>query len=140
MSDRVPVFLAMMVSAIALLASGAGTFLALSQAAQPLAFGLGGIGLLAACLGLFAIVQWVRQAEEVYPDYRYHLQLERGPRRKLPANEPVALAPPPVVATAAVRAPVYETIRLRALGNNIVIFDPLKRRRARRAAALVGPA
>lgn len=138
MSDRGPVFLAMTVSAIALLATGIGTFLALSQAAQPVAIGLGGIGLIAAFLGLFAILQWVRQAEDVYPDYRYRRQLERGP--VLPANEPAPVAPPRIVAAAAARRPLYETVHLRSLGDNIVIFDPLKRRRARRAAALVGPA
>jgi len=134
MHDRWPATLAMTVCSIAVLSTGVASFVALSFAARPAALGLGGAGLIAAFLGLFAVTQWVRQAEETDPEYRHYRAVQIRARRADHAleaaneSEPVAAAPaarPPgrVVPLRAAAAPNY--------GGNVVVFDPVKARRNR---------
>src|SRR5487761_384549 len=68
MRDRWPVFFAMTVSSLAVLATAITAGLALSQGTQPAAFGLGLAGMLAASLGMLAIIRWTLDAGETYPD------------------------------------------------------------------------
>ena len=64
MRDRWPVFFAMTVSSLAVLATVVTAGLALSQGAEPAAFGLGLAGMLAASLGMLAIIRWMLDAGE----------------------------------------------------------------------------
>lgn len=121
MRDRGPVIIAMTVSTIAVLATCVGAFLALAYATRPVAFGIGGAGLAAALLGLFAVVQWMRDAAETYPDYRYHRALSGGLS---------GLHPP---APASETAPAGPRAKA-SLGDNVVMFDPLRARRKHRPA------
>lgn len=133
MHDRWPATLAMTVCSIAVLSAGVASFVALSFASGPAALGLGGAGLIAAFLGLFAVIQWVRQAEETDPEYRHYravrIKARRADRALAAANEPepvaAAAAGPPgrVVPLRAEAAPRY--------GGNVVVFDPVKARRNR---------
>jgi hypothetical protein len=150
MNQRWPVVLAILVSTVTVLASGVAAFLALSYAAEPVALGLGGLGLIAAFLGLFAVIQWVRQAESAYPDYPQ----QRAPRRADPffadmalaaANErgaervalsSAALAPALKPAAMPPRSPL-RVVKPPFWGDNVVLFD---RRRPRRRPLATGPA
>ncbi|MGA2087995.1 MAG: hypothetical protein ABSG66_03655 [Stellaceae bacterium] len=137
MHDRWPATLAMTVCSIAVLSTGVASFVALSLAARPAALGLGGLGLIAAFLGLFAVIQWVRQAEETDPDYRYYRAVRIKARR---ADHALAAANErePAAAQAARPAarPEGRVVPLRAdaaarYGGNVVLFDPVKARRNR---------
>ncbi len=133
MHDRWPATLAMTVCSIAVLSAGVAAFAALSFAAKPAALGLGGLGLIAAFLGLFAVIQWVRQAEETDPDYRHYRAVQIRARRadrvlaaaneRAPASPPVSRPSGRVVPLRASAAPSY--------GGNVVLFDPVKARRNR---------
>ena len=138
MHDRWPATLAMTVCSIAVLSSGVASFVALSLTARPAALGLGGLGLIAAFLGLFAVIQWVRQSEETDPDYRYYravrIKARRADRTLAAANE----REPAAAAQAAQPAarPEGRVVPLRAdaavrYGGNVVLFDPVKARRNR---------
>jgi len=149
MHDRWPATLAMTVCSIAVMSAGVATFMALSYAARPVALGLGGAGLIAAFLGLFAIVQWVRQAEETDPDYRYYRAVRikaRRADRALAANESRPVSPPeprlqnPPKSRAQSRpgsrpesrvVPLREAAAAPRYGGNVVLFDPMKSRRNR---------
>ena len=134
MHDRWPATLAMTVCSIAVLSTGVASFVALSFAARPVALGLGGAGLIAAFLGLFAVIQWVRQAEETDPDYRYYravqIKARRADRALAAANESKPVSPP-------APRPPGRVIPLRgadaapSYGGNVVVFDPVKARRNR---------
>ncbi len=135
MHDRWPATLAMTVCSIAVLSAGVAAFVALSFASGPAALGLGGAGLIAAFLGLFAVIQWVRQAEESDPEYRHYravrIKARQADRALAAANderEPAAAAP--------ASRPEGRVIKLRAdavprYGGNVVVFDPAKARRNR---------
>lgn len=122
MRDRWPVFFALTVSSLAVLATGVTAGLTLSLGTQPAAFGLGVVGMLAASLGLLAIIRWMLDADETYPDYRYRRAIAAGPssfaavmhaddRRKTEMPRP----PQPV--------------RPESFGGNVVVFDPTRARR-----------
>ena len=90
MRDRWSVFLAMTVSSVAVLATAATAGLALSQSKEPAALALGLAGMLAASFGMLAIIRWVLDAGETYPDYRYRRAVAAGPAgfaRVLDASE-----------------------------------------------------
>jgi hypothetical protein len=55
------------VCSLTVLTTGIAAFIALSSATPPLALGFGGLGMIAAFLGLCAVIQWARQAEWLYP-------------------------------------------------------------------------
>jgi len=117
MRDRRPIYFALTVSSLAVLATGVAAGLALSLGTQPAAFGLGIAGMLAASLGLLAIIRWMLDAEETYPDYRYRRAVAAGPTAfatALDAND---------------RPPVQIQHRAQSLGDNIVVFDPTRARR-----------
>lgn len=116
MRDRGPVIAALTVSTLAVLATALGAVLAAVYATRPVAFGIGGAGLAAACLGLIAVVQWMRDAEETYPDYRYY-RAHSGAGGFQPAA--------PVADADAEPAPEAPAPR----GDNVIPFD---RRRALR--------
>jgi len=117
MRDRWPIYFALTASSLAVLATGVAAGLALSLGTQPTAFGLGIAGMLAASLGLLAIIRWMFDADETYPDYRYRRAVAAGPS---------------VFATA-----VHDNDRLhmqmprqpQSLGDNVVVFDPTRARR-----------
>ncbi len=141
MHDRWPATLAMTVCSIAVISAGVATFMALSYAARPVALGLGGAGLIAAFLGLFAIVQWVRQAEETDPDYRYYravrIKARRADRALEAANESRPARPAPRLENRPKSRPENRVVPLREAaaspryGGNVVLFDPMKARRNR---------
>lgn len=125
MRDRFPVIAALTVSTLAVLATGLGAVLAVIYATRPVAFGIGGAGLAAACLGLIAVVQWMRDAEETYPDYRYYrAHPARGFRAAPPvaeiANQPVPEAPVP-------------------RGDNVIPFDRRRALRKRKSSQPIRP-
>jgi len=134
MHDRWPATLAMTVCSIAVLSTGVASFVALSFAARPVALGLGGAGLIAAFLGLFAVIQWVRQAEETDPDYRYYRAVRIKARRadralaaaneSEPASRPASMPPGRIVPLRGAASPP-------SYGGNVVPFDPVKARRNR---------
>lgn len=148
MNQRWPIVLAILVSTITVLATGVAAFLALSDGAQPAALGLGGLGLIAAFLGLLAIIQWVRLADEAYPDYRsqptaprrdpFFAEMalatanERCVERKTMASAHVVkpAMPPARPSLRVVRAPFW--------GDNVVLFD--RRRPRNRRPLATGPA
>jgi len=133
MHDRWPATLAMTVCSIAVLSTGVAAFVALSFASGPAALGLGGAGLIAAFLGLFAVIQWVRQAEETDPDYRYYravqIKARRADRVLAAANE----REPVMAAQAAQNSGHVVPLRAAAprYGGNVVVFDSVKARRNR---------
>ena len=135
MHDRWPATLAMTVCSIAVLSTGVASFVALSFAARPAALGLGGAGLIAAFLGLFAVVQWVRQAEETDPDYRYYravrIKARRADRALAAANERRARPTPSAARPRAASVPLREAAAAPTYGGNVVVFDPVKARRNR---------
>lgn len=125
MRDRWPVFFAMTVSSLAVLATAITAGLALSQGTQPAAFGLGLAGMLAASLGMLAIIRWTLDAGETYPDYRRRRAVAAGPSGFAAAmyadERPQSESPRP-------RQPV----RPESLGDNVVVFDPTRARRKNR--------
>jgi hypothetical protein len=147
MNDRWPATLAMTVCSLALLSAGVAAFMALAFASQPVALSFGGLGLVAAFMGLFAIIQWVRQAEETYPDYRYYRALQAkgrladrvleaanqdGPERAPEQAPEKAIEAPPlrgVVNYHTQAAEAFEAPRIS--GGNVVMFDPARARRNR---------
>ncbi|HEV2264905.1 MAG TPA: hypothetical protein VGR79_10280 [Stellaceae bacterium] len=120
MRDRWPVFFAMTVSSLAVLATAVTAGLALSQGTQPAAFGLGIAGMLAASLGMLAIIRWTLDASETYPDYRYRRAVAAGPSGFARAMDAGELPRQPV--------------RPESLGDNVVVFDPTRARRKNRSA------
>ncbi|MDE2229996.1 MAG: hypothetical protein KGL11_13290 [Alphaproteobacteria bacterium] len=122
MRDRWPVFIALTVSSLAVLATGTAAGLALSAGTQPIALALGAGGLTAASAGLLAVVRWMRDAGETYPDYRYRRAVAAGPAAfatVMTANDaPRRPAPRPTLAR-----------RPDSLGDNVIVFDPLRARR-----------
>ena len=141
MNDRWPATLAMTVCSMAVLSAGVAAFMALAFASQPVALSFGGLGLIAAFLGLFAIIQWVRQAEETYPDYRYYRAVQAKGRlagrvpeaanRDGPAPEQ-AIEEPPLRGVVYDRDPAADPPEApRISGGNVVIFDPARARRNR---------
>ncbi|MGH7249022.1 MAG: hypothetical protein ACREH9_13045, partial [Pseudomonadota bacterium] len=90
-------------------------------------FGLGLAGMLAASLGMFAIIRWMLDTGETYPDYRSRRAVAAGPAgfaRALDAGErpqPQSARPRP-------------SIRPDRLGDNVVVFDPTRARRKDRSA------
>jgi hypothetical protein len=126
MRDRGPMIAALTVSTIAVLASCIGAVLPVLYAARPVAFGIGGAGLAAACLGLIAVVQWVRDAEETYPDYRYYNAHtgRRGFLEMAPAAETANEAPPAAPA---------------GLGDKVIPFDRLRAQRKRKSSQAIKP-
>jgi len=67
MRDRWPETLALALCMIVVPSTGIDALTALSSATPPLALGFGGLGMIAAFLGLCAVIQWARQAEWLYP-------------------------------------------------------------------------
>ena len=143
MNDRWPATLAMTVCSMAVLSAGVAAFMALAFASQPVALSFGGLGLIAAFLGLFAIIQWVRQAEETYPDYRYYRALQAKGRLadRVPeaANQDVpqpapeqAIEAPPLRGVVNCYTQAAESFAAPGIsGDNVVIFDPTRARRHR---------
>ncbi|MDE1904569.1 MAG: hypothetical protein KGI46_11980 [Alphaproteobacteria bacterium] len=127
MRDRWPVFFAMTVSSLAVLATAVTAGLALSQGTAPAAFGLGLGGMLAASLGMFAIIRWTLDASETYPDYRYRRAVAAGPAGFAHALDAGERSSPP-------SAHPRPSIQPESLGDNVVIFDPTRARRKNRRA------
>ena len=127
MRDRWPVFFAMTVSSLAVLATAVTAGLALSQGTAPAAFGLGVGGMLAASLGMFAIIRWTLDAGETYPDYRYRRAVAAGPAGFAHALDADERSQPP-------SARPRPSIRPESLGDNVVVFDPTRARRKNRRA------
>lgn len=125
MRDRGPVIAALTVSTLAVLATGLGAVLAVVYATRPVAFGIGGAGLAAACLGLIAVVQWMRDAEETYPDYRYYrAHSAPGFRAAAPVAEIVNQPAPTTPA---------------ARGDNVIPFDRRRALRKRKTSQPIQP-
>ena len=127
MRDRWPVFFAMTVSSLAVLATAVTAGLALSQGTEPAAFGLGLAGMLAASLGMLAIIRWMLDAGETYPDYRYRRAVAAGPAgfaSALDAGERLQPQSPPP----------RQSTRPESRGDNVVVFDPTRARRKNRSA------
>lgn len=125
MRDRWPIFFAMTVASLAVLATAVTAGLALSQGTAPAAFGLGVGGVLAASLGMFAAIRWMLDAGETYPDYRYRRAAAAGAAsfaRVLDAGERQQ------------PARRHPAIRPESLGDNVVVFDPTRARRKNRHA------
>jgi hypothetical protein len=127
MRDRWPMFIALTVSSLAVLATGVTAGLALSIGTQPTTLGLGVFGIVAASAGLLAIIRWMLDAEETYPDYRYRRAVTAGPASfaaVMTGDDP----PRPLRLRRA--RPVQPEKR----GDNIIVFDPARaRRRTHRA-------
>lgn len=127
MRDRWPVFFAMTVSCLAVLATAIAAGLALLQGTQPAAFGLGIVGMLAASLGMLAIIRWTLDASETYPDYRYRRAVAAGASGFAAAmyagerSQSESLRP-------------HQPVRPENLGDNVVVFDPTRARRRNRGA------
>ncbi|HVA35883.1 MAG TPA: hypothetical protein VNG52_06565 [Stellaceae bacterium] len=122
MRDRWSVFIALTVSSLAVLATGVTAGVALSVGTQPAALGLGAFGIVAASAGLLAIIRWMLDAEETYPDYRYRRAVAAGPASfaaVMTGNE----APRPQPLHQARPAPPEN------LGDNVIAFDPARARR-----------
>lgn len=126
MRDRRPVFFAMTVSSLAVLATAVTAALALSQGTGPAVFGLGLAGMLAASLGMFAIIRWMLDAGETYPDYRNRRAVAAGPSGFATARY---VGERPQSTSARLR----RSIRPDSLGDNIVVFDPTRVRRRNRS-------
>lgn len=127
MRDRWPIYFALTVSSLAVLATGVAAGLALSLGTQPAAFGLGIAGMLAASLGLLAIIRWMLDADEVYPDYRYRSAVAAGPSAFAiapHANDRRQLQIP--------RRP--QPVRPQSFGDNVVVFDPTRARQKNQRA------
>lgn len=127
MRDRWPMFIALTVSTMAVLATGITAGLAFTMGTQPAALSLGAIGVVAASAGLLAIIRWMLDAEETYPDYRYRRAVAAGPASFVAA---VAAGDAPQPATVSRR----RRLRPESLGDNVVIFDPARARRKRNPA------
>ena len=127
MGDRWPVFFAMTVSSLAVLTTAIAAGLALLQGTQPAAFGLGIVGMLAASLGMLAIIRWTLDANETYPDYRYRRAVAAGPSGFATA---MYAGERPQSESLRPRQPV----RPETLGDNVVVFDPTRARRRNRGA------
>jgi len=127
MRDRWPVFFAMTVSSLALLATAVTAGLAVSQGTAPATLGLGLAGILAATFGLLAIIRWMLDAGETYPDYRYHRAVAAGPAGFANA---LGAGQRPQPQSARPR----QSIRPEELGDNVVVFDPTRTRRKNRSA------
>lgn len=126
MRDRWPVFFAMTVSSLAVLATAVTAGLALSQGTQPAAFGLGIAGMLAASLGMLAIIRWMLDAGETYPDYRYRRAVAAGP-----SGFATALYAGERPRSESSRR--FQSTRPESLGDNVVVFDPTRARRKNRS-------
>lgn len=122
MRDRWPVFIALTVSSLAVLATSVMAGLAFSLGTQPAALGLGVFGIVAAAAGLLATVRWMLDADQTYPDYRYRRAVAAGPAafaavlhagESSPTERPRSAAP----------------VRPEKLGDNVVVFDPTRVRR-----------
>jgi hypothetical protein len=125
MRDRWPMFVALTVSSVAVLATGVTAGLVVVMDMQPAALTLGAIGVIAASLGLLAVIRWLLDAAEIYPDYNY---------RRPAAASSVSFVGATVANEAPTPTPAWRAPPLRpdALGDNVIIFDPA-RRKTRRA-------
>ena len=127
MRNRWPIFIALTVSSLSVLATGVTAGLAFSFGTQPAALVLGVFGTVAAWIGLLAIVRWMLAADEAYPDYRYCRAVAAGSAAfaaSLRAHDPM----PPVLAGRSSPA------RSESLGDNVIVFDPAYARRKQHRA------
>ncbi|MGH6976129.1 MAG: hypothetical protein ACREEA_03210 [Stellaceae bacterium] len=127
MRDRWPVVFAMTVSSLAVLATAVTAGLALSRGAQLAVFGLGIAGMLAASLGMLAVIRWMLDAGETYPDYHYRRAVAAGPSG-------FATAPYAGERRQPESRRALQSIRPGSLGDNVVVFDPTRARRKDRSA------
>ena len=118
MRDRWPLFVALAVSSLAVLATGVTAGLAFAMGTEPAAVTLGGVGVVAASAGLLAVIRWMLDAEETYPDYRYRRAVAAGPA---PFATAIAGSATPVA-----RLPLLWS---GILDDNVVVFDPNRARR-----------
>lgn len=99
----------------------------MSQGTEPAAFGLGLAGMFAASLGMLAIIRWMLDAGETYPNYRYRRDIAEGPSVFATAvyagERPQPQSPHP-----------RQSVRPESLGDNVAIFDPTRARRKNRSA------
>ncbi len=83
--------------------------------------------MLAASLGMLAVIRWMLDAGETYPDYRYRRAVAAGPSgfasARYAGHRPQADSP---------RS--RQSIRPESLGDNVVVFDPTRARRKNRGA------
>jgi hypothetical protein len=133
MHERWPTTLAMTVCSLTVLSTAIAAFMALNTATPPLALSFGGLGLIAAFMGLFAVIQWarqvewLRQAEGSIADYRHRLAV----RAREQLAEQVLAAANRAEASYSRRVVPLRDIAIRNYGGNVVPFD-LVRMRARR--------
>jgi hypothetical protein len=124
MRDRWPMLIALTVSSLAVIATGITGGLAFTMGTQPAALTLGAIGIVVASAGLLAIIRWMLDAEEIYPDYRYRRAVPTGPTFLTSAITSDDAAPSPT-------AKRTRLLRPEGLGDNVVIFDLARARRKR---------
>ncbi|MGH6968018.1 MAG: hypothetical protein ACREEL_10240 [Stellaceae bacterium] len=122
MRDRWPVFIALTVSSLAVLATGVTAGLAFSLGTQPVALGLGVFGIVAAATSLLATVRWLLDADQTYPDYRYCRAVAAGPAAFAAVLHAGETSRPELPRSAAPARPEN-------LGANVVVFDPTRARR-----------
>lgn len=123
MRDRWPIFIALTVSSLAVLATGVTAGWAFTMGTQPAALTLGAVGIVAASAGLLAIIRWTLDAEETYPDYRYRRAVTAGPPAFAAAmGSRVARSSPAIQ---------LRPLQPEGLGDNVVIFDLARRKKPR---------
>ncbi len=124
MRDRWPMFIALTVSSLAVVATGITGGLAFTMGTQPAVLTLGATGIVVASAGLLAVVRWMLDAEAIYPDYRYRRALATGLVSLTAATTGDDSPPPPAAGRT-------QPLRPEGLGDNVVIFDVARARRKR---------